>query len=406
MAERTDVVEKHCGQIIFMSADNIALNCEFCRHDFFTLEALRTHLNDHFPELQTIIKKEEESISYASDSVPIPSEFPTNVKRENSISIEWSMPPDVQDYVKDILTDKLPDGPGSTVDSETVSLFNNEHIVGTQLELQLHRACKNEMSKKKKRPSVPEKARYTPVKRVKNPFFTCDYCQKQFVLKRRMLEHIRHHFDIRPYNCTYCDRAFSRCSRKNVHERTCYKSGVSNKPKDLPYKCEFCPRHWGTQKQLDEHENTHTGKRPHQCRICDKTFAARRTLVCHVKMHADDKPHKCTSCEKKFSRNAELLLHIREKHLPDTDPRRYFPCLLCDVKLKTYCQYKRHTREHRPNADIILICDHCQKQFSRKDILTQHMKVHIVIKPTCKHCQRNFTYTSCKNRHEQICRQR
>lgn len=489
-----DIVQKWCGQIIFLPVDNFALNCEFCQHDFYTLEDFCAHLNEHFPELTTTIKNED-SIECGSDCE--------------------SIPLDVRDDMKDILIDK---GPGSetTVAAEYVSpsAFNNkkpiesEQSVGNQQKRQPQRTCKKKLSSKIgniSRPIVHEESRFKPAKSVRkfvplddtkrkcsagkeysteqkiitstpkkclvsrvahdkrhkcsvcgksfvtpatldyhtrekhlpdsdsrryfvcqqcdvkcktyqqlvqhrkihqeNPNFTCDYCQKKFEFKRRMLEHIRNHFGIKPFKCSYCQGAFLRNSRKNLHERTCYKSGVSNKPKDYKYKCTFCPRKLETQKQLNDHENTHTGNRPHQCRVCNKAFASHNTLVSHVKLHADDKRHKCSICEKKFARNAELEHHTREKHLPDNDPRRYFPCLLCDVKLKSYCQYKRHSRKHRAILHIFT-CDYCQEKFVRKDIIAQHMKIHSAIMPTCNYCQKRFGYTSSKNKHEQTCTKR
>lgn len=468
MVEQADGVQKWCGEILFLSPENIALNCEYCRHDFFTLETLRAHLNDHFPALQTIVKKEEDAISCGG-------------------AIE-SIPAEMEDDTNDFLTDQGKLRP---------SVFNNKDIieqsVGNQRELQPpQRTCTNELCSDISRPTVHEETPCKATKPVENSFndkkkyltsisikniqqlhdaekqrhkcsscvksfvhsttldyhirekhlpdtdprryfecqqcvvkcktyqqllqhrrthlenptnFTCDYCRKQFELKRRMLEHIRNHFDIKPFNCTYCQKAFSRNARKNLHERTCYKSGVSNTPKDYRFKCRFCARQWETTKQLSDHENTHTGCRPHKCRICPKTFASHNTLVSHVKLHANDKPHKCSICEKTFARNVELDNHNREKHLPDSDPRRYFPCLLCDLKLKSYCQYKRHTRKHRLDIETFT-CDYCRKQFNRKYSITQHMKVHSAVKPTCKYCQMEFVYKTSKKKHEQICAKR
>lgn len=442
MVDETDeVVQKYCGQILFLSTDNIALNCEFCQHDLHTLEDLFTHINEHFPELPEYIKHED-SISCGSDFESL----------------------EAQD-MKDILADLRCD-PGSselTVATKNLSsspaLNNKETIkreqsVGNQRKRQPERTCKSSKNVNRnisRSPIVHEKARYKPAKRVKKfvpvvkfidtkrtcsvgkensteqqiitslpkknvtqhrqihrekpTIFICDYCQKQFQFKRRMREHIRHHFNIKPFKCTYCHKGFSTISHERRHEMICSKSGVSYKQRDLKFQCKFCPRKTETQKQLNDHENIHSGKRPHQCRVCNKSFASRNTLLSHVKMHADEKRYECSVCEKKFAKNAELEHHTREKHLPDTDPRRYFPCLLCEVKLKSYCQYKTHMRKHRA-VPVTFTCGLCQKQFKRRDIMTQHMKVHSAIRPTCNYCQKSFGYTSSKNKHEKLCSKR
>lgn len=65
---------------------------------------------------------------------------------------------------------------------------------------------------------------------------------------------------------------------------------------------------------------------------------------------------QCPVCKKTYSRKINLRFHIRANHLPDTDPRRYFPCKICDVKFKSYTQLLRHIvkRQHRINVPILV----------------------------------------------------
>lgn len=63
IVETTEVVQKQCGRILFLSPGNFKFsNNNFCKHDFFTFVALRAHTNKHFPELPSN-KKSEDSIS-------------------------------------------------------------------------------------------------------------------------------------------------------------------------------------------------------------------------------------------------------------------------------------------------------------------------------------------------------
>lgn len=86
-------------------------------------------------------------------------------------------------------------------------------------------------------------------------------------------------------------------------------------------------------------------------------------------------------CEKKYVGNFLLDNHMRERHLPNSDPRRYFPCRLCNVKLKSYNQFKRRSKKS-PKKKTLL------------DNIIRHMGAHSPIRPTCNYCQKEFVCTS------------
>lgn len=551
MVERDEIAQKRCGRIIFLPTDNFGLNCDFCLHDFYTFEALRAHLNEHYPELQTNSNKKEDSNSFGSD-------------------LQRIAAPGVEDNIKGILNDGLQDDPGSS--ESTATLFNNkETVVSEQSKVSQRKRQPQRTSKRSKRttPKVhdeapsklikskrvqkyvsisPEigssnnikkkvsdekvssklkiiKSRSTPKKSVGRPkkskaarhqcsfcckvFFSldrlsdhenihtgkrpyecrvcnktfttnkyltvhvrnhgdkphkcllceksfvtpteldyhtrekhlpdtdprryfpcrqcdakfktsfllyyhrrkhrkttiykCDYCQKEFEMRQKILTHMRNHFGIKPFKCSYCPKAFTDSSSRCAHEVNCNKSGDSEKRRNL--QCKFCSKKLQSQGKLDTHENSHTGKRPYKCRVCDKAFAAYNTLSAHVKLHADEKAYQCVHCEKKFVSKFFLDNHTREKHLPHTDPRRYFPCKLCDFKSISYNQYKTHNRKHQTITDIFT-CDHCEKQFTNKKNILRHMETHSPIIPKCNYCQKAFVYTGSKKQHERLCSKR
>lgn len=478
MDVKTEFVQKRCGQIIFLSADNFALNCEFCRHDFYTFEALRIHLDEHFPVLQTIIKKEEDNTSCSSISIPAeeadnknvlsgelqgvsrsdPTVAAVNVSsstfiNNESVKIEQSvvdqqtskiqttskkvnediLKPNAEDEARSLLRVRAPFSHDKRSGSDgKVSPSKPKRSVPRRVtkrhkcsicDKTFFEAYRLDHHTREKHLSDSDARRYFPCEqcdvkcRTYNQLcfhrqthrsnftdFTCDYCEKQFKLKQHLVPHMRYHFGIKPFECLYCHKRFTKGSHKSTHEGICIKSGVINKPKRLAFKfkCKFCPRTLQTQERLNDHENTHNGRRPHECRICAKAFSEYRGLVAHVKIHAAEKPYKCTICERKFASNFQVENHTRETHLPDTDPRRYFPCAICDVKLKSYGQLHSHTQKHRANTER-LTCDHCQKQFDCRQSILLHMELHSPIRPTCNYCQQQFRYTKSKRRHTRIC---
>lgn len=101
------------------------------------------------------------------------------------------------------------------------------------------------------------------------------------------------------------------------------------------YECKIC------HKLLPSKASTRN--RPYKCQICSKTFTARNSLRNHTKLlHTKDLRHACSLCDSIFLFPYQLEAHIREKHLPDTDPRRYFLCNLCFNKFKSFCVWKCH----------------------------------------------------------------
>lgn len=172
---------------------------------------------------------------------------------------------------------------------------------------------------------------------------------------------------------------------------------------EIGFECNFCSKIFPSRVQRNDHENSHSGKRPYQCLKCDQTFTTYSNLCTHVNLHAAYRLFKCSICGKEFVSNATLNYHTREKHLPDTDPRRYFPCELCHYKLKSYGQLDRHRQTHKENHEIFT-CDYCRKQFTTKGILVQHMRIHSGIKPyKCNYCHALFRQASNKMQHERRC---
>ena len=49
------------------------------------------------------------------------------------------------------------------------------------------------------------------------------------------------------------------------------------------YKCKHCGKIFKAKPNLQDHINTHTGKRPHICQYCGKTFASSGNKHAHVR---------------------------------------------------------------------------------------------------------------------------
>ncbi|NXW77797.1 ZN438 protein, partial [Hirundo rustica] len=92
------------------------------------------------------------------------------------------------------------------------------------------------------------------------------------------------------------------------------RSGV---PKPL-HRCHVCNHTFQFKRHLQDHMNTHTGRRPYSCRICRKAYIHSGRLSTHMKLHHNEgKPKKlvcCEFCAKVFGHAKVYFGHLREVH--------------------------------------------------------------------------------------------
>lgn len=166
------------------------------------------------------------------------------------------------------------------------------------------------------------------------------------------------------------------------------------------HQCNFCGQKFNKAKALFEHESMHSGRMPYECQECLKPFSSAKALRIHGITHKDIERQMCSDCGRTFNNTGTLNIHIRERHLPDTDPRRFFPCRYCDNKFKTNHQLYSHLlKTHKKSAETFT-CDHCQRDFKSKRLIFAHMdnvhsKMHM-----CSVCSKAFHHKAHRDDHE------
>nr|XP_045593393.1 zinc finger protein 37-like [Procambarus clarkii] len=209
--------------------------------------------------------------------------------------------------------------------------------------------------------------------------YDCDECEKSFATKYRLKAHLKTHVDRdRPYNCRVCNKAFYTRYHLNTHMRS--HEGVRN------FVCQLCGKALSTQKTLEIHALTHTGEKPFQCEICGSTFRQRSNLLTHIKAtHLQQKNYHCQMCQKSFVRKRLLVYHINSVHTG----QRPYKCELCNACFVYPHYYKRHLRKHtgvKPHK-----CHVCGKTFASRENRNAHMFIHSDKKPyECKLCGAGF----------------
>ena len=141
-------------------------------------------------------------------------------------------------------------------------------------------------------------------------YFSCKYCDKEYVSLGALKMHIRTH--TLPCVCRLCGKAFSRPWLLQGHIRT--HTGETGRAHQStlgscvlshgPFYYSVCLPCGSDCPLL-----VVAGEKPFSCPHCSRAFADRSNLRAHLQTHSDVKKYQCSSCSKTFSRISLLSKH-------------------------------------------------------------------------------------------------
>ena len=94
------------------------------------------------------------------------------------------------------------------------------------------------------------------------------------------MAHLRTHYNIKPFICSYCNKSFNEKGNLKTHIRI--HTG------ERPFKCKKCQKGFKALGQLKDHLISHTGFKPFQCPYCKKYYRRKEILKNHVIIHAKE----------------------------------------------------------------------------------------------------------------------
>lgn len=234
---------------------------------------------------------------------------------------------------------------------------------------------------------------------------SCDMCERRFRIKGHLAEHMQSHvpkeFRQRIYNCTICQKSYSKKSvlrnhMKYVHSNESSASydchcGKSFKNRSIlkthihrihnreqsQRSCELCTKVYATQTDLNNHMKAlhSTATKDFMCSECGMLFISKQRLSGHQKIHGKE-TLECDfdGCSKKFMGIDRLNFHKKIVHLKQKD----FKCPIENCE-------KSYAKKHLLKNHIILSHDRlrencpvvdCKFNAGRRDQMRNHLKKH------------------------------
>ena len=273
------------------------------------------------------------------------------------------------------------------------------------------------------------------VKTVKAKNHKCLICEKSFGAAYRLKDHMIGHSEVKAYSCDICQTSF-----KRRHHLTRHKEIHSKERKDIKtpshlkkdtmrskrcYICSICSDVFKSKKHFTMHKLEHAefnpdhfeqvleinNKKENMCKkesdsecyrypsfssenqLSEKTHMKLSKNVCSALDNAaskmqipkkqirriktlkriEEKKHICLVCEKKFSRKSHLNDHL----LLHTGIKT-FHCEVCGKSFRQKSHLKRHTLTHSVKVTInVYFCDTCQEGFSDFFVFRNHLVHHV-----------------------------
>ncbi|KAL0602967.1 Zinc finger protein 770 [Plecturocebus cupreus] len=181
---------------------------------------------------------------------------------------------------------------------------------------------------------------------------------------------------------------------------------VTNKlPRNRPYICNICFKHFETPSKLARHYLIHTGQKPFECEVCHKTF---RQLV-HLERHqlTHNLPFKCSICQRHF-KNLKTFVKHQQLHNEtyQNNVKQVRRLLEAKQEKSMYGVYNTFTTQERwalhpcsksdPTYSVkrrksIHACTICGKMFPSQSKLDRHVLIHTGQRPfKCVLCTKSF----------------
>ncbi|XP_047517423.1 gastrula zinc finger protein XlCGF17.1-like [Pieris napi] len=162
------------------------------------------------------------------------------------------------------------------------------------------------------------------------------------------------------------------------------------KPKKFQCEIEGCRAQFDRPNRLLKHRLTHSNIKPYSCIEdgCGKAYTSKNHLERHIntahRSYNDTEMYSCPTCFKQYSNRQNLKRHYKIHHVGGVEK---LSCEICHISFKRNHQLRTHMYRHTGVKDFS--CPMCPKQFISMTEQKKHIRNHKEF--TCEHCYQKFT---------------
>ncbi|XP_065661538.1 zinc finger protein 92 isoform X5 [Hydra vulgaris] len=135
--------------------------------------------------------------------------------------------------------------------------------------------------------------------------FQCPECSIVFSNATSFTKHLKYHVG-KTISCEYCGDKFMHEKGLQRHVKMYHTEFNQH------YSCQLCSKLFNRKTLLENHIRRHFDYRPFKCNSCEKSFKTRQYLTGHINgVHKNDKQFVCDKCDARFSWRTTWKRHIQ-----------------------------------------------------------------------------------------------
>jgi len=135
--------------------------------------------------------------------------------------------------------------------------------------------------------------------------FQCPQCSVVFSNAASFTKHLKYHMG-KSVLCDFCGEKFMHDKGLQRHVKM-YHTEFNQR-----FQCQYCSKIFNRKALLENHIRRHFDYRPFKCTQCEKSFKTKQYLTGHINgVHKNDKQFVCDKCDARFSWRTTWKRHVQ-----------------------------------------------------------------------------------------------